>query len=113
MKTRQDLILATLKLLQADNGAGQQPEPEDVQEIDNIIDGKLAELNAREIYYAQDRNSFEDAAVPPLSIVIANEVAPVFGQPRNPESRREAEAILRSFKPSTYVVGSVLPVDYF
>lgn len=113
MKTRQDLILATLKLLQADNGAGQQPEPEDVQEIDSIIDGKLAELNARNVYYAQDKNNFDDEAVPPLSIVIANEVAPVFGQPRNPESRREAENILRSFKPSTYVQGSTIRSDYF
>lgn len=113
MKTREDLILATLKLLQADGGAGQQPEPEDVQEIDSIIDGKLAELNARDIYFAQNRSEFDDEAVPPLSIVIANEVAPVFGQPRNPESRREAESILRSFKPSTYVTGSVLSVDYF
>ncbi|MCB5205010.1 hypothetical protein LH464_21320 [Neorhizobium sp. T786] len=113
MKTREDLILATLKLLQADGGAGQQPEAEDVQEIDSVIDGKLAELNAREVYYAQDKNAFDDEVVPPLSIVIANEVAPVFGQPRNPESRREAEAILRSFKPSTYVVGSILAVDYF
>lgn len=113
MKTRNDLILSTLKLLQADGGAGQQPEPEDVEEVDGVIDGKLAELNTRGIYYAQDLKNFEEEIVPPLSVILANEVAPRFGQPRNPESRLEAENILRTFRPSSYVAGSTIPAEYF
>lgn len=112
MKTRQDLILATLRLLQADGGVGQSPAPENVQDIDGIIDGKLAELSIREIYSANDPNEFEDAFVNPLATILANEAAPTFGQPRNEASNMAAESTLRQLRNSTYVSGSVLPVEY-
>ncbi len=113
MKTRQDLILATLKLLQADGGAGQNPAPEDVDLIDGIIDGKLSELSLRQIYGANDPNEFEDEVVSPLATILANEAAPSFGQARNATSKAEAEGILREMRNSTYVAGSTLAVDYF
>jgi hypothetical protein len=113
MKTRQDLILATLKLLQADGGIGQNPAPENVQDIDGIIDGKLAELSQRQIYGANDPNEFEDEVVDPLATILANAAAPSFGQPRNDASKAAAEGVLRELKNSTYVSGSVLAVDYF
>lgn len=113
MKSRNDLIIATLKLLQADGGAGQAPAPENVVEIDSIIDGKLAELNRREIYFANDPDSFEDESVNALAIILANTAAPTFGEPRNPDSQLTAENILKSLRPSTYVSGSTLAVDYF
>lgn len=112
MKTRQDLILATLELLQADGGAGQSPAPEDVTVIDGIIDGKLAELGARKIHGSDDPNEFQDEFVSPLATILANEAAPKFGQPRNEASKAAAEGILRELKNSTYVDGSVLAVDY-
>jgi hypothetical protein len=112
MKTRADLIAATLKLLNV-LAAGQSPEAEDVEEIDAIIDGKLAELNLREIIYIADTDEMEDELIDPLSVILANTAAPSFGQPRNEESRLTAEATLRSFAPSTYVRGSVVAVDYF
>jgi hypothetical protein len=112
MKTRTDLIVATLKLLNV-LAAGQSPEPEDADEIDGIIDGKLSELNLREIIFIADPEELEDELVDPLSIILANTAAPSFGQPRNEESRLIAEATLRAFAPSTYVRGSTLAVDYF
>lgn len=112
MKTRADLIAATLKLLNV-LAAGQSPEAEDVEEIDAIINGKLDELALREILVVADRDEFEDELVDPLSIILANAAAPTFGQPRNEESRLIAEATLRAFIPSTYVKGSILAVDYF
>ncbi len=113
MKTRQDLILATLKLLQADGGAGQNPAPENVQDIDSIIDGKLAELSQRQIYGANDPNEFDDVFINPLATILANEAAPSYGQARNEASNAAAENTLRQLKNSTYVPGSVLPVEYF
>ncbi|PZM07584.1 hypothetical protein [Rhizobium tubonense] len=113
MKTRNDLIIATLKLLVSDGGAGQAPEPEDVVEIDNIIDGKLAELNRRQIYFANDPDNFDDEFVDPLAIILANTAAPTFGQPRNPQSQATAESTLRQMKNSNFVPGSSVETDYF
>jgi hypothetical protein len=111
--TRQDLIVAALKLLQADGGTGQMPTAEDMLEIDGILNGKLAELNRRQIFYAQDDQNFEDEFVDPLATLLANTAAPKFGQPRNPDSVAAAESTLRQMRESTYVPGSTLPVDYF
>lgn len=111
-KTRQDLIIATLKLLNA-VGAGQNPEAEDVQTIDDIVDGKLLELNKRDIYWSSDRDEFDDEYVDPLAVILANTAAPSYGQPRSPDSVAIAEATLLAMKESTYVPGSVLAVDYF
>lgn len=112
MKTRQDLIAATLKLLNA-IAAGQAPEAEDAEEIDGLIDGKIAELNAADIYFSSDTENYEDQFVDPLATILADMAAPSFGQPRNPVSRDDAIARIRAMKPSTYVSGSVVAVDYF
>lgn len=112
MKTRQDLIVATLKLLNA-IAAGQEPEAEDVSEIDAIIDGKLEEMSIREIAFFPDKDQFEDFHIDPLAVILANTAAPGFGQPRNPDSAAIAEAMLQAFKPSTYVPGSTMDTDYF
>lgn len=112
MKNRVDLITATLKLLNA-IAAGQDPTAEDVDAVDEVIDGKIAELSARGLFYSGDPNEFDDQYLDPLSVVIANTCAPTFGQPRNPDSALAAEAILRQMVPSTYVPMSTLAVDYF
>lgn len=112
MKTRSDLIVATLKLLNA-IAAGQDPEAEDVEEIDAIIDGKITELNDRHVTMITNNAEFDEAYVDPLAIILANTAAPGFGQPRNPSSQVAAEQTLQALKPSTYVRGSVLPVEYF
>lgn len=112
MKTRQDLIAATLELLNV-LAAGQAPDPEDALTIDGLIDGKIAELNRQDIIYFTDTQNFEDEYVDPLATILADMAAPSFGQPRNPESRADAIARLQAMKPSTYVSGTPLQVDYF
>jgi hypothetical protein len=112
MKTRTDLITATILLLNT-YGAGQTPEPEDIDTIDGMMDGKLAELNRRDVYWSADVDEFDDEFIDPLSIILANQAAPTFGQPRSPDSAAMAERTLQALKPSTYVPGSVLAVDYF
>lgn len=112
MRTRQDLIAETLFLLNA-IAAGQSPEPEDVDRIDAIIDGKLEELSIKEIAFFPDKEEFDDFYIDPLAIILANTAAPSFGQPRNPESVAMAEATLQAFKPSTYVPGSTMDTTYF
>ncbi|XNY05200.1 hypothetical protein ACMFL9_12015 (plasmid) [Sinorhizobium meliloti] len=111
-KTREDLITATLDLLNA-IGAGQAPEAEDVEEIDGLIDGKVAELNRRDIIFFTDTETFEDEFVDPLATILADMAAPAFGQARKPESVAEAISRLYAMRPSTYVSGSVAKTDYF
>lgn len=112
MKTRQDLIAATLELLNV-LASGQAPEPEDVLTIDGLIDGKIAELNARDIYWCANTQQFEDQYVDPLATLLADMAAPSFGQPRNADSRADAINRIREMKPSTYVSGSVMTAEYF
>lgn len=110
-KTRSDLIVATLELLNA-IGAGQDPSPEDVAKIDALINGKLDELEIREILYVGDRSEFEDAIVDPLASLLAVMAAPSFGQARNYETEMMSERRLRTLKPSTFVPGAPLTTEY-
>lgn len=112
MKTRQDLIEATLELLNA-IAAGQPPEPEDVLKIDKTIDGQLSSLNRKNIYWSADYDEFEDEMVDPLSVIIANANAPAFGQPRNPDSVLTAENTLREFRNSSWSPSDVIPSQYY
>lgn len=112
MKTRADLIAATLMLLNA-LAAGQAPEAEDAETIDALIDGKIAELNAADIYFSTDTENYEDQYVDPLATILADMAAPSYGQPRNPVSRDDAIRRIQAMKPSTFVRGSTLQVDYF
>lgn len=111
MKTRLDLITATLELLNA-IAAGQAPEPEDVISIDKLIDGKIAELNDRDIYGSPDTAEFEDQYVDPLATLLADMAAPSFGQPRNAESRADAIFRIRAMRPPSYF-GQPQTAEYF
>lgn len=112
MKTRTDLITATLKLLQADGGIGQMPEAENVTDIDLIMDGVLDEMSELGAYSPDDYQTFEDKYIDPLATVIAYTANPSYGSARSEDSRDAAIRRLRAMKPSTYVTGSTLAVDY-
>lgn len=112
MKTRQDLITATLKKLNV-IAAGQAPEAEDVLEIDQTIDGKLAELNRRGVVWFSDYQNFDDEFIDPLSIIFADQAAPTFGQPSDAESRIFAENRLREMRNSSRVPSDVTPSVYY
>lgn len=112
MKTRSDLIVATLKKLNA-IAAGQNASAEDVQEIEDIIDGILDEIEATDVIVLADRDEFEDMVIDPLAVILANAAAPAFGQASDEGRKMASEARLRSLKASTYVAGSALETDYF
>lgn len=111
MKSRTDLIVATLELLNV-IGAGQAPSPEDIALIDSKLDGKLAELSRRGIV-TTEKDKFDDEVVDPLSVILADMAAPTFGQPRNPESRITAEYTLRDMQAATLVANDVTPSLYY
>ncbi len=112
MKTRTDLITATLKLLQADGGIGQMPEAENVDDIDEMLDGILDEMSELGAYSPDDYTSFEDKYIDPLATVVAYTANPSYGAARSDDSRDAAIRRLRAMRPSTYVSGSTLVVDY-
>ena len=111
MKSRTDLIVATLELLNV-IGAGQAPAPEDVWQIESRLDGKLQELSRRGIL-TTEKDQFDDEIVDPLSVILADMAAPSFGQPRNPESRLTAEFTLRDMQAATLVPSDVTPSLYY
>jgi hypothetical protein len=113
MATRTDLITATLKLLQADGGIGQTPEAENVEDIDAIMNGVLDEMSEIGAYSPDDYTTFEDKYIDPLATIIAYTANPSYGAARSEDSRWAAIARLRSMRPSTYVSGSTLAVDYY
>lgn len=112
MKTRQDLIAATLFLLNA-LAAGQTPDAEDSQAIDALINGKIAELNRQNIYFSSDTDRFEDEYIDPLATILANMAAPAFGQPRKPDSEGEAMQRILAMRPSDRVSSNVTPSLYY
>lgn len=112
MKTRHDLIVATLELLQADGGSGQAPAPEDIDLVDKYIDGQLAALNRRGIL-ATEKDRFDEEFLGPLAIIVADECSPRFGIARNPVSRAEAELLIRQITAATLVPGDVTSSEYF
>lgn len=112
MKTRQDLIVATLKKLNV-LAVGQSPEPEDVEEIDDILDGKLDDLNRRGLVWVPDHDQFDDVLIDPIAIILASMSAPAFGQASKPESVFLAENNLRELRDSDRVSADVTPSLYF
>ena len=111
MNTRHDLIIAALDLLNQ-IGAGQPPAPEDVQKIDEMIDRKLTQLSRRGII-TTEKDKFDEEVLDPLAVLIADMAAPAFGEPRNRESRLEAEFTLREMQAATLVPSDVTPSLYY
>ena len=112
MKTRLELIVAALELLQADGGAGQAPAPEDINIVDKYIDGQLTALSRRGIL-TTEKEQFDDEIVGPLATIIADECSPRFGVARNPVSRAEAELLIRQITAATLVPEDVTRSEYF
>ncbi len=111
MPTRQDLIRETLKKLNA-IAAGQQPEPEDVETIDESMDGLLIEAGVRVGRYFNADDEIPEEALDPLATILANFNAPGFGQAQNADSYADAINRLRYLTPSAYV-GAPQNVSFF
>lgn len=111
MPTRQDLIRETLKKLNA-IAAGQTPEPEDVQAIDDSMDGVLEETGVRVGNYFNADDTIDAKYLDALATALANFNAPSFGQPQNPASYADAVNRLRYMNPSDYM-GQPQNVSYY
>jgi len=111
MPTRQDLIRETLKKLNA-IAAGQAPEPEDVDAIDESLDGLLLEAGVNVGTYYNADDGIDSEFIDPLATIIANGNAPGFGQPQNELARVAAINRLRYLRPSDYV-GQPQNVSFF
>jgi hypothetical protein len=79
-KTRTDLIHRALRNLGA-LPQGQSPAAEDYASISELVDALIAELEARDIIYIRDIDTFglEDKYFMPLANILAWRAAPEFG----------------------------------
>lgn len=96
-RTRSDLITRALGLLGIIQ-AGQDPSAEDVELVDGYIDGKREEIARRRVLYIQNIDAIDDEYFLPFARIIANAVAPEFGQPRDPGVDLDAERTLREMQ---------------
>jgi hypothetical protein len=80
LKTRADLIHRALRNLGA-LPQGQSPSAEEYQSISDLVDALIAELEARDIIYIQDIDTYglEDKYFMPLANILAWRAAPEFG----------------------------------
>jgi hypothetical protein len=79
MATRLDLTYRALRNLGA-LPQGQAADADTAQAVDDLIDGMLAELEARDVVFIQDIDTFlEDKYLQPLGHILAWRAAPEFG----------------------------------
>ena len=102
-------VLSELGLRQA----GQEPSPEDVAAVQEVIPAAVDELALRRVIYIADPNDFEDAYLQWLAVWIAQFVATDFGKEKDGDAMMAAEMRLRSLGNSTeYVYTPARPL-YF
>lgn len=92
--TRAMLNTKALELLFM-SGAGNAPEADDIQKVDQYVDGLLAELEARNIVTVPDIANIEPAHFGALAERLAMECAPAFSKPRSQEAIEAAEERLK------------------
>lgn len=115
-KTRAELVARALKFL-GKLRAGQAPEAEDAQAVDDEIDPLLESLNIRKIIYVPDPDEIDDAVFQPLARRLAGECAVDFAVDLTaPEMAPcipiNAESELRALAPQTSDNDVIQFVDY-
>ena len=117
--TRRDLvdnILGEMSLV----ASGQAPAPEDVSQVDRLIEPTVARLQALEILGDFDLDNVPDEFFSPVSILIADALLGQYGIPHGNEAdpgawnakiarATDEMRVMRAMRP-TY---SVLQVNYF
>ena len=116
MATRTDLIHRALRNLGA-LPQGQAPDADTAQAVGDLLDGMLAELEARDVLYIKDIDTFdlEDKYLQPLGHILAWRAAPEFGMAADPglaALATQAEIHLRHMDAgrATY---QIMPGQYF
>jgi hypothetical protein len=110
-KTSDDLVREALSIIGA-APAGQPVAAEDAALVRGKIGPKLAELASRRILYVADHDAIDDAAYLILADLLAAEIAPDFGLPRDLERIVANERRLRSLHCQDPVEARANP-DYF
>lgn len=110
-KTRTQLVHEALKNLQA-VGAGQTPDDEDYDEVNDKVDSLIAQLAADEVCDVDNDEEIPAEWFDALAELLANACSTKFGQQYSHEKRMSFEKMLRrtnSASPSYEVVET----DYF
>lgn len=115
-RTRNDLINETLDVLGVLQ-AGQLVPPEDAAKVDAKINGVVASLRARRVYFVQNPNSIDEEVFLPLARCVAVASVSGFGisqiDGKDPEAVKQlAETELRLLHPGVHVNES-MRVNYF
>lgn len=93
-------------------GSGQSLADEDEDKIDGRVDGLLGELAIRGVVDVADETAIPVEWCGPLSELLANEVATVFGKPKKSQAEREMiEERLRVMIQRVPAANTVLQID--
>lgn len=111
MRSRQELIERALKELGV-VAAGQTPDAEDVDVVEDEIDAVMSDLMVRNVYSWGDPDEYEDEAFIHLAKIIANSVARSFGVAPDDGVRIICEARLRMLIP-VVLSGQPLRAEYY
>lgn len=98
MATRSELVLGALAVLSVE-ASGQPASPEDFAKVDSVVNGALADLRVRGIYYVPDPEEIDDAALEWLSTIVAMRPRLAsFGAPVDLAAVKFAESQLREMQ---------------
>ena len=116
MANKTDLIHRALRNLGA-LPQGQSPSAEDSQSISDLIAGMLSELEARDVLYIRDIDTYglEDKYLQPLGHILAWRAAPEFGAASDQALAAlatQAELHLRNMESARYT-GQIAESTYF
>jgi hypothetical protein len=96
---------------------GQSPSAEESQSLSDLIDGLLAEMEARDVVYIRDIDTYglEDKYLQPLGHILAWRAAPEFGAASDvglAALATQAEIHLRNMESGRYTY-QIAESDYF
>jgi hypothetical protein len=91
--------------------SGQTPNSDETTWVEQRIDGVLASLARRNIYYLADATDIPEEAFNALTTCVAEACAPKFGRPRDYAARQMAEEELRKIARMDRAPGAPLRID--
>lgn len=97
-KTLDQLVRRAIGILN-EQGAGEAVDVEDTDLLKSYAPDLFAQLRASEIIDVADANAIDEAVFTPLARMLANEVAPEFGAPRDQAIFDGAELQIRRTLP--------------
>lgn len=92
--TRSQLVNLALDELQV-TSVGQTPATEDYEKVDDAVDGLLSRLAGERVVAISDPESIPESISEMLAELLAERCARVFGKPRDPVARADAEKRIR------------------